>query len=77
MSGPAKIRSTQPRHQSADIISEPPGFCRREFARDGRLSQSGHVIAHHITLHAPKGGDHRVDLVCDLDTIALVLDHLL
>jgi hypothetical protein len=35
------------------------------------------VIAHHIALHAPKGGDHSVDLVCDLDAVALVLYHLM
>src|SRR5262249_58792505 len=62
---------------NADIISETPGFCSREFSSNGRLGQSGQMVAHHITLHAPKSGDHRVDLVRDLDAVALVLDHLL
>jgi hypothetical protein len=35
------------------------------------------VIANHIALHTPKSGDHCVNLVRDLYTIALVLDHLL
>src|SRR5215813_3798320 len=69
--------SPQPRHQNADIISEAPGLCRREFASDGRLGQSGQVITHHITLYAPKSGDHSVYLMRDLDAVALVLDHLL
>jgi hypothetical protein len=35
------------------------------------------VISHHISLHAPKSGDHCVDLVRNLYTAALVLYHLL
>jgi len=35
------------------------------------------VIAHHIALHALKGGNHRADLMRDLDTVALILNHLL
>ena len=31
------------------------------------------MITDHITLHAPKSGNHRVDLVCDLDTVAASL----
>lgn len=35
------------------------------------------MVPEHVRLHPPKGRHYRIDLVADVDAVALVADHLL
>ena len=65
------------REKLCDLVGQPAALCLWQVSFNGRGYQSLEVVAQHVRLHPPQCGDHRIDLVGDLNAVAAVDDHLL
>ena len=61
----------------ADFVGEFAPRLRRQILRNDRLAERGEVFMEHINLHAAQGVDDRRDLMRDVETVAVGLDHFL
>ena len=61
----------------SDFVHQLAPLLRGQISRDERLAERGEMVMQHINLHAAQGVDDRRDLMRDVETISLGLDHFL
>jgi hypothetical protein len=71
------MQSGQTLEMLSDFVRQLAPRLRRKIFRDDRFAERGEMTMQHINLHAAQGVDDRRDLMRDVETVPVGLDHFL